>query len=369
MDISVNAAKSFSSEPGVPPEITNFLRRWLELPELEQRALNALAGEIGFVSADVAKQVLNITNRLAGIIDATREQSGTAHTLVDSIQSVKVDGEAIPVLQLAGELRQTFEQFADKVSVLSSRGESMTQALDGVLAELKSVEGSVARIDKINKRTNLLALNAKIEAARAGAAGRGFAVVADEVRELATAVNELSVMIRRQIGSIADGLHSTCSLLGDVAIVGASKEHLSVHARMDTIIGCLVDQNSQYAGILDKSAAAAEKITNDISSIVFSMQFEDRARQHLETVCHILTAVAAASSDLSKEMPAELARYADSASLHAWAEGLLAMSFNPEMHKRLAAKILQRHEELPPTTISAANGSGGHDEDAGVEFF
>ena len=368
MDISVNTAKSFSREPGFPPEIAAVLRRWLELPELERHALEALVYEIDFVTADVAKQVLNITNRLAGIIDATREQTGTARTLVNSIQSVKVDGEDIPILQLAGDLRQTFEQFGQKISVLSSRGVSMSHALDGVLAELKSVEGSVARIDKINKRTNLLALNAKIEAARAGTAGRGFAVVADEVRELATAVNELSVMIRRQIASIAEGLHSTCALLGDVATVGMSEENASVHTRMDTVMRCLVDQNSQYAGVLDKSAAAAEKITNDISSIVFSMQFEDRARQHLETVCKIMMAVAAVNADLAKEMPAQLAGSADGAGLRGWAEGLLAMSFNPEMRQRLAAKILQIHEEIPAPKLTA-NGGAGHGDDTGVEFF
>src|SRR5262249_12108596 len=155
---------------------------------------------------------------------------------VSSIQEVRVEGEVISLTELANSLGETFSQLVGKIMGLSSRGVSMSHALDDVMKELKSVETSLTEIDKINRQTNLLALNAKIEAARAGEAGRGFSIVADEVRDLAQTVNNLSSMIKRQINLIGAGLRNSHTLLKDIACVDTSEENLNAHARINTVM-------------------------------------------------------------------------------------------------------------------------------------
>jgi methyl-accepting chemotaxis protein len=319
-------------------EVEKFLRRWLGFSAAQSRTLQALVGEIESTSEDMEVNVLEVSSRLETIVATTREQTHTVHELVGSIQSVAVEGEVIHLPALAEDLGQTLSQLIQKITDLSARGIGMSYSLDGVLSELKSVEGSLAGIDKINKRTSLLALNAKIEAARAGEAGRGFSVVADEVRELAQAVNQLAVAIKRQIGAIGEGLRNTHGLLMEVATVDMSDEHLTACARMKSVMRCLVEQNAHYAGVLQHTAAATEKIASDVSAAIVGMQFQDRAKQHLQNVCKAAVSVVDAMDSLSQQSPAAVA--GESAEAEEWAEAVIARCTLYEMRRRMRDRIL-----------------------------
>ena len=349
-------------------EVEDFLRRWLGLSTAQSLMLQALVSELDIASGDTQASVLEICDRLEGIVGTTREQTKTVHQLVTSIQGVSVDGEVVCLPNLAEDLGETLAQLTQKIASISTRGVSMSFALDGVLEDLGSVEGSVAGIDKINKRTSLLALNAKIEAARAGEAGRGFSVVADEVRELAMAVNQLAVVIKRQIKTIGAGLRNTHGLLREVATVDMSEENLMACSRIKTVMRCLVDQNAHYAEMLKQSAATTEKIASDVSAVIVSMQFEDRAKQYLENVCKALGTLGAAIDDLRLRSPAVL-RYGaeESAEGHAWAESVIAQCTLFEMRRRLSSRILGVEGQAP----AHANGAAASHECAeapGIEF-
>ena len=343
------------------------MKRWLGFSAAQSRTLQALIGEVQIVSADMQSNVLEISNRLEAIVETTRLQTKTVHELVTSIQGVHVDGEIIHLPNLAEDLGETLSDLTQKILDLSTRGVSMSSALAGVLAELGSVEGSVAGIDKINKRTSLLALNAKIEAARAGEAGRGFSVVADEVRELAMAVNQLAVQIKRQIATIGAGLRNTHSLLTEVSTIHMSEKNLDAYSRIKTVMRCLVEQNAHYAGTLQQTAATTERITADVSAVIVGMQFEDRAKQYLENVCKALDAVAASIDDISSCSPLAITAAAETADSDKWAEAIIAHCTLYEMRKRLTAHI------LPMKGGGIANarettGSEGAGANAGIEF-
>ncbi|MFY9655746.1 MAG: hypothetical protein WAK01_04040, partial [Methylocystis sp.] len=148
--MSMNAGLEKAGRPA-QSEVEDFLRRWLGFSGAQSRTLNALVEEIQSTSDDMEANVLEVSNRLETIVATTRDQTGTVHDLVASIQRVKVDGEVIHLPVLASDLGDTLSRLVQKIADLSSRGVGMSFALDGVLAELKSVEGSVAGIDKINK--------------------------------------------------------------------------------------------------------------------------------------------------------------------------------------------------------------------------
>jgi methyl-accepting chemotaxis protein len=346
-------------------EVEDFLRRWLGFSAAQSRTLQALVGEIESTSEDMEANVLEASNRLETIVATTREQTQTVHDLVASIQSVSVEGEVIHLPALAQDLGDTLSQLIQKISDLSSRGIGMSFALDGVLSDLKSVEGSLAGIDKINKRTSLLALNAKIEAARAGEAGRGFSVVADEVRELAQSVNTLAVAIKRQIGSIGEGLRNTHRLLLEIATVDMSEEHLATGARIKSIMRCLVEQNAHYAEVLELTATATEKIASDVAAAIVSMQFQDRAKQHLQNVCKTAVAIADAMESLSLQSPLPLA--GETPEGHDWVEGVIAQCTLYEMRRRMREKILPGSGPLGGGAHQT-NGAAEANELCGVEF-
>jgi methyl-accepting chemotaxis protein len=347
--------------------LADLLRRWLGLSDVQRRALDALINEVGITSCDIEANVQDLSRRLQSVAGAAREQSATVQDLVASIQAVKLDNEVIPLPEVASSLGDTLAGLVGKVTLLSSRGASLSTTLDGVLTELTSVEASVAQIDKVNKQTNLLALNAKIEAARAGEAGRGFSVVADEVRELAKTVNELSGLIRGQISSIARGLHTSHGMLQDIASVDRSDESVDANARIRTIMRCLVEQNARYAGVLQHTAETTDRINRDVSAAVVGMQFQDLAKQRLENASGIIAAVAGAAHDLHRQSARAAGPGAvEDRSSQEWIDRMLAQLTLSEVRNRLAAHITGR-QTAPPS--AAANGRSKADADDGIELF
>lgn len=350
---------------GSGPNAVAFLQDWLGLSTLQRRALEALVGEIGIASEHVETNVDALSARFQTIAATTRDQAATVQELVASIQSVRINGEELPLSQVASGLGDTLARLIDKITLLSARGGTMLGSLDGVLAELTCVEASVASIDRINRQTNLLALNAKIEAARAGDAGRAFAVVANEVRELARSIDALAGVIRGQIGSISGGLRNSHAMLRDIAGVDMSDESLNAKARVGTVMQTLVEQNARFAGVLQQTAETTQAITTQVSAAVVGMQFQDLAKQRLGNVGGALGALAAALA-AQEERTAYAGAETDEDGLdRAWVERMIAGCTLYEIRTRLTNRI------LTPGSPAAEPAPGTADDDdlGGVDFF
>jgi methyl-accepting chemotaxis protein len=344
-----------------------FLRRWHGLSGVQRRALDALIREIEIASGDVEANVHGLSERLKSIAGTAREQAATVQDLVASIQAVRLDHEAIPLPEVAASLGDALSGLVNKITVLSSRGASMSTALDGVLGELKSVEASVAQIDKINKQTNLLGSMPRSRRRAPAKRGADFSVVADEVRELAKTVNELSALIRGQISSMSSGLHASHGLLREIAAVERSDESVDTNARIKTIMRCLVEQNARYAGVLQQTAETTERINRDVSAAVVGMQFQDLAKQRLENVNAAIAAVGRVISELrDKSTPAAGSDRIDDRSDQEWIERMLAQCTLSEVRNRLAAQI---QGKAAPASTSAPAKPAASVADDGVEFF
>ena len=162
----------------------------------------------------------------------------------------------------------------------------LLEAMDSILKMSSETAKIVKTIDDIAFQTNILALNASVEAARAGAAGKGFTVVADEVRNLAAksaeAANRTSALINETVDAISSGAalaNSTAEYLADAVNdtvnVDSSISKISESAReqsscMDIIsesIGTISDIVDQTSDTAQTGAASSEELSGQASML------------------------------------------------------------------------------------------------------
>jgi methyl-accepting chemotaxis protein len=189
-------------------------------------------------------------------------------------------GSASQFEQFATKTSSTLGQFVESIVENSRLAMSLVEMTDRISTQMREVRGRIGEIEGIAKQTNLLALNAAIEAARAGEAGRGFAVVADEVRDLSGRTNHFSQQIRDALGSMQATIEATEQAINQMAaqdMTFALTSKSDVEQAMNEI-DSLNHRTGASVGELNEIAAQVEV---SVGQAVLSLQFQDMVTQLL----------------------------------------------------------------------------------------
>lgn len=181
-------------------------------------------------------------------------------------------------MQAINNAEQGLAQIVDTLNRTQEFREAIVKEVASIAQYSDTLRTMAGKVADIAGQTNLLALNAAIEAARAGEHGRGFAVVADEVRKLSTESGETGKLIRTTVDTVAQGIQNTISLAADFS---AQEAELVQNSRETA--SSIVGEFQQTAHGLQESVAQLleeqKAIDADIQEVLVNLQFQDRVHQ------------------------------------------------------------------------------------------
>ena len=227
----------------------------------------------------ISTVVTDATGKLSTSFNTLNEKSGQQAELVHAL--VSEGDEADENFHMRTFINETDHLLKNFVALLLSTSETsmkMVHTIDDIGKQMDEAFKLLDDVAGIADQTNLLALNAAIEAARAGEAGRGFAVVADEVRKLSQNSNRFSDEIRTVVKVAKEEIASAKELVKTMASRDMN-ETMASKSRVDEMLSGITRYEEQVTADLTRMTEINNEITQAVHLAVRSLQFEDVVTQ------------------------------------------------------------------------------------------
>ncbi|WPN63991.1 methyl-accepting chemotaxis protein [Pseudomonas sp. P9_35] len=252
-----------------------------------QRMVISLRQLIGGISdgvtqiASAAEQLSAVTEQTSAGVNSQKvetDQVATAmHEMTATVQEVARNAEeaseaAVAADQQAREGEKVVGEAIAQIERLSKEVGNSTEAMGHLKRESDKIGSVLDVIKSVAQQTNLLALNAAIEAARAGEAGRGFAVVADEVRSLAQRTQKSTEEIEELILGLQSGTEQVATTLDNSRNLTDSSVELTRRAggsleNITRTVSAIQSMNQQIAAAAEQQSAVAEEINRSVVNV------------------------------------------------------------------------------------------------------
>ncbi|GEO38925.1 hypothetical protein SAE02_30730 [Skermanella aerolata] len=275
----------------------SLLSEWAAFSTVQSRSFDVLRREIEETSRSIENSTQDISTGFRDLADSAGEQSRRVQEIIANANVVELDGERVPIDRVMVAMQEILVDMVNNIVSLSKQAmrmvyllddvvqdvQGMVYLLDDVVQDVQEVEKFIGEIGEINQQTNFLALNARIEAARAGAAGTTFHVVAGEVRQLSSTTAALAERMRLSVGAVSRGVVRGYEILQTIADTDLSPQLLAKE-RIDSAMSGLIVQAEHFTAVLSDAVVASDTMTRNIGQIVTRLQFQDLAKQHFEHV-------------------------------------------------------------------------------------
>ncbi|HAK87945.1 MAG TPA: hypothetical protein DHV16_00995 [Nitrospiraceae bacterium] len=204
---------------------------------------------------DVSQRVEKDVERTTTAATATEQMTATVGDIAKNIGTAS--GAAGRARDAAAQGKNMIDNTVSSIDAVNTQIEKASDKVRDLAGFSKKIDEIVVMIKDIADQTNLLALNAAIEAARAGEQGRGFAVVADEVRKLAQRTTNATVEINNILGSINSGTVETTSIMD--AAVDKAKAARDITGRLDEAFKEIYDSFEKVSDMVHQVVTATEE--------------------------------------------------------------------------------------------------------------
>ncbi|ALN20047.1 methyl-accepting chemotaxis protein [Ectopseudomonas mendocina] len=258
-------------------EIARSFNQFIDKVHGAMRQLADNSRQLSGMARDVAERARLTQSNCTAQSDRTVQVATAINELGSTVNEIARNAEnaaevAREATQHASDGSAVVSQAQQQVDALNGELEQAAKVIEALAAQTDAISTTLNTIRSISEQTNLLALNAAIEAARAGEQGRGFAVVADEVRTLASrsgasteeiqqVIDRLQNESRSAVEAMAKGQRQSALVVEYASKASAALEQINSH------IGQISDQNIQVATATEEQSSVVEDINRNIVDI------------------------------------------------------------------------------------------------------
>ena len=252
----------------------------------------ASAGEIATTASDLSQQA----STMASAVQALTESSGELVTIATSLQSGARDGveRNLKLRTLATENRARLDESARALELLGGEVEGSARAVAELARASGEIRSFVTLVQKLARQSKLLALNAAMEAARAGDQGEGFAVVASEVRRLSTMSSDAAERTEQIVAEVLKGVETTRLSSGrSVETVRAVRSATEQGSLSFGLIEGAVEELDAWTSAISGTATAASALVGEVNARLGALS------HGVESIAAAMEEVAASSQQQS----------------------------------------------------------------------
>jgi len=217
-------------------------------------------------SAETVSQAVNdISSSTSATAESIQNQSAMTHDIQEHLEDTVLRAESM--VKVANRSAELNEESVKKIQRLRAEADELTETNDAVAVAMKHLQKNVENVKAITEtifdissKTNLLALNASIESARAGEAGRGFAVVADQIRDLSAKTRQETENIAQILDNLTENTAETGKAIEQSLRIGNAQKE------MVTEVAAEFEEVSANVTKLSTDIAEIEKVLSDLKS-------------------------------------------------------------------------------------------------------